>query len=255
MPKKNYKKRRGAKRPVYKKKSKRDMLTEPRRNLISVPRQIIPKHIDVCYKSRTGIRITGATPSSATGKLFVKMNSLYRPFASSLLSVGVDGAFVSTYSLIDAPVGYNLYAQMYRDFRVYKCSMSIMQGGVQNSGNQGLNIVICPTTGSLTYASYESAVRGMFTTEKRFNIVYRPSKITNTCSIAKVFGVTANNINNEEDFAGSSATTSDPTNLATYEIWYQTTDGAVTASASNGVIFEIELLQWARLEGPFVNGF
>lgn len=86
-------------------------------------------------------------------------------------------------------------------------------------------------------------------------MTYAPKSLSTHCSTAKLEGVSPNVIMSEDDYVCAFNSSTDPTNPTFWNIRWQTTDGANTSAAANPIIFQIELLQWARLENPRLTNF
>ena len=219
--------------------------------VLSTPSQVIPRNVHVVMKTRAALVVTGATAQSAEGHVYVKANSLYRPFnATGQLNT----AFVAGYATTTTPTGYDIYLPgMYTAYRVYDSKVIMRSMGIANSGTQALRLCLTPLTGTQVANTFENACQAMYAKESVGLVnVYNTKNFSNRCSVNKAYGVPKRNVMVEEDYSASYNL--DPSNTMQWDIWYKTSDGAQTATGANTITIDIELIQWAVLEIPNLTG-
>lgn len=243
-----YKKNKRLKRRVLKK-----YVGRPNVLMLSKPGQVIPRMAYAIFRSHFKIGVNGNTADATQGSVVVKLNSCVAPFAGCVIPTNINQ--ISGFTSGSDASGYNNYvgtsSQLFQRCRVYSSNITVRtMGGLLGTA---YNVCVFPVkAGATVGTTYRSFVAYPYSKcTKTYATIYQPCKISNTMSVARLFGTTHDAVMTDDLFLQTSSTV-DPSNLGSWVIGWQTADGL---QPSGGVTFEITIDHHCRLEIPNTEDF
>jgi len=228
----------GAKRKFPRKKKKARKM-----NIVSVPNYNsgLPRNAYVTFRQKFAINVdTGSAPE---GKVYIKGNSLYRPFGAVDTAVTTP---LTNYATTDLPAYKGIYCGatgLYQNYRVYKSKLILRSVGEINGG--AIRFAIAFNTFSSAYANYKYASESMHSKSTAIGTMYKPAFLSNQLSTSTAFGVDSRTIMTDDHY--QAVYNLDPINQFQWAVWWQRVNGADIAST---VPLEFELIMYAKLEAP-----
>lgn len=194
-----------------------------------------------------------ASGSAYQGSISIIANNVYQPFnvtsGNMVLSAGLTHG--TGYVDADEPntfVNYCGATALFTVYRVLSSAVRVKSIGLAGDGSQGLRVSCGPSIGSGTYANYRQASQGPYSKTMQV-MLYQPHTLRQGLSMSKIFGVRPSTIMSDDDYSANY--NAHPVNTCYWDIWYQTTDQAVTGSFTQ---LEVDMYWTIQLEYPNFTG-